>query len=195
MGRYLSIAVLGLSAALSASVIPQAISFMVALLSSILPVLASTRGQLSLVMLFVLCWSIRADLTESLIWALVGGLVIDLLSVLPLGTTSVALILIAFVANSVAQQLFRVRILFLVAMAPVATVFLTAFTLAALAMLGNTYDIMTVVSRVMIPSMIYNLFAVIPVYAIVRLIQRRLEGGMQIAPQSLTQGGNARAQE
>ena len=195
MGRYLSIAVLGLSAALSASVIPQAISFMVALLSNIIPLLDNTRGQLSLVMLFVLCWSIRAELTESLIWALVGGLALDLLSILPLGTTSVALILIAFVANGVAKQLFGVRILFLVAMTPVATVFITAFTLAALAMLGNTYDIIAVARRVMVPSMIYNLFAVIPVYALVRLIQRRLEGGLQIAPQSLAQGGNARAQE
>lgn len=195
MGRYLSIAVLGLSAALSASVIPQAISFMVALLSNIIPLLDNTRGQLSLVMLFVLCWSIRAELTESLIWALVGGLALDLLSILPLGTTSVALILIAFVANGVAKQLFGVRILFLVAMTPVATVFITAFTLAALAMLGNTYDIIAVARRVMVPSMIYNLIAVIPVYALVRLIQRRLEGGLQIAPQSLAQGGNARAQE
>lgn len=195
MGRYLSIAVLGLSAALSASVIPQAISFMVALLSNIIPLLDNTRGQFSLVMLFVLCWSIRAELTESLIWALVGGLALDLLSILPLGTTSVALILIAFVANGVAKQLFGVRILFLVAMTPVATVFITAFTLAALAMLGNTYDIIAVARRVMVPSMIYNLIAVIPVYALVRLIQRRLEGGLQIAPQSLAQGGNARAQE
>ena len=195
MGRYLSIAVLGLSAALSASVIPQAISFMVALLSNIIPLLDNTRGQFSLVMLFVLCWSIRAELTESLIWALVGGLALDLLSILPLGTTSVALILIAFVANGVAKQLFGVRILFLVAMTPVATVFITAFTLAALAMLGNTYDIIAVARRVMVPSMIYNLFAVIPVYALVRLMQRRLEGGLQIAPQSLAQGGNARAQE
>ena len=195
MGRYLSIAVLGLSAALSASVIPQAISFMVALLSNIIPLLDNTRGQFSLVMLFVLCWSIRAELTESLIWALVGGLALDLLSILPLGATSVALILIAFVANGVAKQLFGVRILFLVAMTPVATVFITAFTLAALAMLGNTYDIIAVARRVMVPSMIYNLIAVIPVYALVRLIQRRLEGGLQIAPQSLAQGGNARAQE
>ena len=115
MSRYLSIPILGLSAALTASIIPHAIDFFIALLSNLTPVLNNTRGQLSLVMLFVLCWSIRGDLADCLIWALVGGIALDLLSILPLGTTSIVLILIAFVANSVAQQLFSVRLFFLIA--------------------------------------------------------------------------------
>ena len=195
MGRYLSILVLGLSAALSASVIPQALSFLVSLLGSIIPVLEQTRGQLSLVMLFVLCWSLRAELTESLIWALVGGLVIDALSILPLGTTSIVLILFAFFVNSVARQLFRVRILFLVAVTPFATAILALYSTFALALAGLNYDIPTMLRLVLIPSIIYNLAAVVPVYAAVRLLQRRLEGGLQIAPQSLTPGSNAIAPE
>ena len=176
---------------MSASIIPHAITFVVSLLGNFVPMLEQTRGQLNLVMLFVLCWSVRAGLTESLIWALVGGLAVDSLSVLPLGATSLVLILFAFFVNSVARQLFRVRILFLVAVTPVATVILTLVTLFALALGGLNYDILTLARLVLIPSMIYNLAAVIPVYAVVRLIQRRLEGGLQIAPQSLTPGSGA----
>lgn len=195
MGRYLSILVLGLSAALSASIIPHAITFVVSLLGSVIPMLEQTRGQLNLVMLFVLCWSVRADLTESLIWALVGGLAVDLLSVLPLGATSLVLILFAFFVNSVARQLFQIRILFLFAVTPVATIIVTLYTTFALALAGLTYDIPTVLRLVLLPSIIYNLAAVVPVYAAVRLMQRRLEGGMQIAPQTLTPGASAIAQE
>lgn len=195
MGRYLSIPVLGLAAILSASVIPQAISFVVALLGNITPILANTRGQVSLVMLFVLCWSIRAELLDSLIWALVGGLALDLLSILPLGASSVALLLIAFSANVVAQQLFRIRVLFLVAATPIATAFFTLYTFFALSALGASYDFMAMTSLLLIPTILYNLLAVIPLYALVRLIQRRLEGGLQIAPQSLTQASTTRAQE
>ena len=195
MGRYLSIVVLGLSAALSASIIPHAIAFLVSLVGNFIPMLEQTRGQLSLVMLFVLCWSVRAEVTESLIWALVGGLALDSLSILPLGATSAVLILFAFLVNSVARQLFRVRILFLAAVTPIATIVLTLYTMFALALMGLNYDFFTVLRLVLIPSILYNLAAVIPVYAAVRLIQRRLEGGLQIAQQSLAPGPNAMAQE
>lgn len=191
MGRYLSIVILGLSAALSASVIPHAITFLVSLLGNFIPMLEQTRGQLNLVMLFVLCWSVRAELTEGLIWALVGGLVVDLLSILPLGATSAVLILFAFFINSVARQLFRVRVLFLVAVTPIATIVLTLYTMLALALMGQNYDFPALLRLVLIPSIIYNLAAVVPVYAVVRLIQRRLEGGLQIASQSLTPGSGA----
>ncbi len=192
MARYLSIAILGLAAALSASIAPQFLEFAVSLLGNITPVLDNTRGQLSLVMLVALCWSIRADLADALIWAFVGGLMVDMLSILPLGATSAAFILIVFAVNGIARQLFRVRLLFLVVAAPIVTLFLTTYNLAALALLGNTYDIPSVLRLILIPSMIYNLLAVLPVYAIVRMIQRRLEGGLQIAPQRLTQWIEAR---
>ncbi|MYD10201.1 MAG: rod shape-determining protein MreD [Chloroflexi bacterium] len=191
MGRYLSIFILGVSAALSASIIPHAIAFVVSLLGNLLPGLEQTRGQLNLVMLFVLCWSVRAELAESLIWALVGGLAVDLLSILPLGTTSVVFILFAFFVNSVARQLFRVRLLFLVAVTPPATIVLTLYTLFALALTGLSYDLPSFLRLVLIPTAIYNLVAVVPVYAVVRLLQRRLEGGLQIAPQSLAPGSGA----
>ncbi len=186
MGRYLSIPVLLLTAALSASVIPHAITFISSLLGSLVPVFEGTRGQLNLVMLFVLCWSVRAELSEGLIWALVGGLAVDLLSILPLGATSLVFVLFAFLVNTVARQLFRVRILFLVAVTPVATVVLTLYTMFALALTGLSYDLLLLLRLVLIPSVVYNLAAVVPVYAMVRLIQRRLEGGLQIAPQRLT---------
>ncbi len=195
MGRYLSIPILGLSAALMASMVPHVIDFLIALLSNITPVLNNTRGQLNLVMLFVICWSIHAELTESLVWAFVGGLALDLLSILPIGATSVALILIAFAVNGVARQLFRVRLMFLIAVTPLATLFLTTYTLFALAILGNTYEVLTVTRLVLIPTILLNLLAVMPVYVVVRLLQHRLEGGLQIAPQSLIQGSASRAEE
>ena len=195
MTRYLSIAILGLAAAISASIAPQFLDFAVALLGNITPVLNNTRGQLSLVMLVILCWSIRAELEDALVWAFVGGLMVDMLSILPLGATSAAFIIIVFAVNGIARQLFRVRLLFLVAAAPVATLFLTTYNLLALALLGSSYDIASVLRLILIPSMIYNLLAVLPVYAIVRMIQRRLEGGLQIAPQRLTQWIEARTGE
>lgn len=188
MGRYLSILVLGLSAALTASIVPHFVDFFLALVSSITPVLNNTRGQINLVLLFVLCWSVHADLAESLIWALVGGIALDLQSILPVGTTSVPLVLMAYSVNGIAQQLFHVRLIFLIVATPIATSLLSVYSLFALAMIGNVYDLMLVGWLVIVPSVILNLLAVVPVYGTVRLMQRRLEGGLQITPQSLSAG-------
>lgn len=195
MGRYLSIAILGLAAALSASFVPQFIAFVEALLSSVTPIQINSRGQPSLVMLLVICWSVRSSLGDGFLWALVGGIMLDLLSILPIGTTSAALVLIVFVVNGVARQLLRMRILFLLAMTIFATVFIAAFTVIALFLLGNTYDIPSLILLVLLPTMIYNLIAVLPMYAIVRFLQRRLEGGLQIAPHSLTLGSDTGSYE
>ena len=195
MGRYFSIGVLGLSAALSASFIPQFIAFVVALISNFTPILNDSRGQPQLVMLLVICWSIRSSLADAFVWALVGGIMLDLLSILPIGASSAALVLIVFVVNGVAQQLLRLRILLLLIMTALATVFMSAYNIIALFLLGNSYDITALIRLNLMPTLFYNLIAVLPLYAFVRMTQRRLEGGLQIAPQSLTLGTEMGARE
>ena len=191
MGRYLSILVLGMAAALSASLLPQALAFVMELGSSALPLLADTRGQLGLVMLLVLCWSLHANMTEGYIWAFVGGIALDLLSVLPLGTTSAALLIMVYAINRLSQQLLRARLILLLVMAAVATLFMAAYTYAALILLGYTYDLLAVGRYVLLPTLVYNLAAVLPLFAIVRFFQRRLEGGLQVAQQSFSQMSDA----
>ena len=195
MGRYLSIGVLGLAAALSASFIPQFIAFVVALLSNFTPVLNHSRGHPSLVMLLVVCWSLRSSLADGFVWALVGGIMLDLLSILPIGTTSAALVLIVFVVNGAAQQLLRMRVFFLLTATAIATVFMTAYTVVALFLLGHSYDVPALIRQMLLPTLIYNLLAVLPLYVLVRLAQRRLEGGLRIAPHSLTFGTEMASRE
>ncbi|MCY4144843.1 MAG: rod shape-determining protein MreD [Chloroflexi bacterium] len=194
MRRYLSILVLGVATALSASLLPQALTVVMELGGFALPLLAGARGQLSLVTLLVLCWSLQASLTESYAWAFVGGIALDLLSVLPLGATSAALLIMVYAINRLSQQLLRARVVLLLAMAAVATLFMTAYTYAALVLLGYTYDLWAVGRFVLLPTLVYNLVAVLPLFAIVRVVQRRLEGGLQIAPQGLSQTPGARRQ-
>jgi len=195
MGRYLSIGVLGLAAALSASFAPHFIAFVVALLSNFTPLLNNSRGQLNLVMVLVICWSLRSSLAEGFVWALVGGVFLDLLSILPVGTSSAALIIIVYAVNAVGRQLLRLRILFLLAITALATVLMSAFSLIGLFLLGNSYDIASMLRLVLLPTLLYNLVAVLPIHAFVRLLQRRLEGGLQVAPHGLSLGSETAARE
>ena len=174
MGRYLSVPILVFATALSASVLPQLVGFGVGLLGNVTPVLNNTRGQFSLVMLLVLAWSIRSDIVSGFVWALVGGILLDLYSAIPIGTSSAALMIIVYAANGAAQQLYRMRIVTLLAMTLLATLFFQVYTYCALLLLGLSYDILMVIRLVFIPTIIYNLVGALPTYAIVRLIQRRL---------------------
>ena len=60
-----------------------------------------------LLVLAVISWAIVRDLTEGAVWALIGGLCLDLFSVGPLGANSLALIAVAGLAFGVRQVLPR----------------------------------------------------------------------------------------
>lgn len=181
MGRYISIPILALAAAFGSSIVPQFIGFVEAIVGNFLPFFEATRGQLSLVMLLVVAWSIRSDLEGSFAWALVGGIMMDMLSIVPIGTSSFALVIIVYVVNAVSIQIYRVNILMILAITIVATIFLQFFTYLTLVLLGNSYNLFNLIRWMLIPTIIYNTLAILPVYIIVRLIQRRLEGGLQTA--------------
>lgn len=185
MGRYISIPILGFAAALSSSIIPQFIGFVLALLGSITPILDNSRGQLSLVLLLVIAWAIHADLTEGFVWAFVGGIAIDLLSILPIGASSFALVLIVFAINTISNQIYRINVVMIIAITLVSTVFMQFATYQILVLLGNSYNLLALIRLVLIPTLIYNAIAILPVYGVMRIIQRRLEGGLQSAPNTL----------
>ena len=194
MGRYLSIVVLGIGAALSASVIPQGLALLSALAGEALPFLSAGRGQLNLVMLLVLCWSLHATWAECAIWALVGGIALDLLSVLPPGATSAALLLLVYAVKQVSSPLMRARVALLLTAAAAGTIFLLVYTWLALAILGYRYDLLAMIQLTLLPSALINMAAVLPVYAGVRLMQRRMDSGLQVSPQMLAAAGNRRRQ-
>lgn len=187
MGRYLSIPILGLAAALSASIIPHMIGFAAAALGGLAPILENTRGQISLVMLLVMTWAIRSSMTDSFVWAFVGGIAMDLLSILPLGASSFALALIVFAVSAISHQLYQVRVISILVMTALSTVFLQVFIWQILALLGSSYDLPSLIRLVLLPTIVYNLAAVLPVYGFVRWLQRRLESGLQSAPHTLAQ--------
>lgn len=194
MGRYLSILILGLAAALSTTILPQLLTLAVSLAGNVTPVLSNTRGQINLVMLVALAWSVRADLSSAFIWAFIGGILLDLFSILPLGTSSAALLIIAYFANGVARQVYRARVFTILAMTFLATVFLYAFTFAALLLLGNQYDFLAQIRMVLMPTLFYNLVVCIPVYGVIRVVQRRVWAGRPESSGGLTRTAGARPQ-
>lgn len=158
MGNYLSIPILALAAVVQATFVPQ---------------IRLLGGGPDLVFLIVLAWSINIRLDGGVTWAFVGGILQDLFSAAPTGTSAVGLIMVVFAVNQLARQVQRVGIVLLLGLALAGTLFHQLTMILLLGLLGFRVDLIGDLSDVVLPTMLYNLILILPVYWIMRRIQRR----------------------
>lgn len=64
---------------------------------SVVPFVAGGRVHVDLVLVLVVCWVLVRGVQPALLWALLGGLCLDLLSDAPFGTAVLALSIVAYV--------------------------------------------------------------------------------------------------
>ncbi len=174
MGSFLSLPILMLAAALQVTVLPQ---------------ISVLGGRPDLVLLLVAAWSLNSTLEEGVLWAFVGGICRDLLSAAPIGTSIVGMVVIIFAIHTVRQQLFSVGIFTLVWVSVIGTVIqqLTVFIILNFTgfqpqfadQLG--YTVVLEHMRIFItPTIIYNLIGILPIYWLVRAIQRTLGTNLRL---------------
>jgi rod shape-determining protein MreD len=159
MGYYLAIPLLALAAALE---------------SSVLPFLRLYNGQPGMVLLMVLCWGLHAPLEEALFWAFIGGIFQDLLSITPLGTSTIALVIVLFGAEIIRKQVYRVSIITLMGMILGGTILHQVVVFIVLSLIGAPRDLGEVLTYILVPEIFYNLVLMLPVYVILRVFQRRI---------------------
>jgi rod shape-determining protein MreD len=174
MGSFLSLPITMLVAALQVTVMPQ-ISFW--------------GGRPDLVLLVVVSWALNSTLEQAVLWAFVGGICKDLLSAAPVGTSIIGLILIIFAIHTIREQLFSVGLFTLIWVSLIGTI-VQEFTVLLVLMLSGFqpefasqfgYGIIVDQFRLFIvPTIVYNLIGMLPVYIIVRLIQRAVGTNLRL---------------
>lgn len=157
MRRFLAIPLLALAAALQSSIIPQ---------------IRISSGQPDLVVLIILAWAFHAELDEAIFWAFTGGIMQDLLSIAPLGASVVGLLPTIFVINIIANQLYSINIILIFGIIMVGTIIQHIGFLIVLGITGIGVDLIGNIRYVMIPTLFYNLILALPVYWMVRRIQK-----------------------
>ncbi len=158
MRLYLAVPLLALAATLQSSIIPQ---------------IRIAQGQPDLVFLLVLAWSVNAELDEGVAWAFIGGVCQDLLSLVPVGTSSMGMILLVFGISGMGRQIYRVGLLLLVALVLAGTLLQQLVSMIILSLIGMPVDFIEGIRYVVLPTMLYNLVLIWPIYWFVRVIQRR----------------------
>ncbi len=174
MGSFLSIPIMILVAALQVTVMPQ---------------ISIWGGRPDLVLLVVVSWALNATLEQGVLWAFVGGICKDLLSSAPVGTSLIGLIFIIFAIHTVRQQLFSVGIFTLIWVSLLGTIIqefciftillLSGFQPYFVSQLG--YGIVIEQFQLFIvPTIVYNLIGIIPIYIVTRIIQRAVGTNLRL---------------
>jgi rod shape-determining protein MreD len=159
---YLGILLLGLASALQSSVIPQ---------------IRILGGQPDLIFLLVLAWTINTRLMDGLIWAFIGGLMHNLLSAAPLGVSSLSMILLIFVIDSIRRQVYSIGLPLLVLLVLAGSLIHQLMMMLILSLIGYEIAFLDSLTYVVVPTIAYNLVGMWPVYWFIRRVQRRMAGG------------------
>jgi rod shape-determining protein MreD len=166
MAGYLSIPVLAVVVILQATLMPE---------------LSIAGGTPDLVLLVVLGWSLMAGYEQGLLWAVVGGILQDLISAVPVGTTSLALVLVVSLAALIVGQVHPRNLVYPPLVAAAATLVVHLVTEFVLVVTGRPLPFLGLLLSVTLPSMVYNLVVMVPVYRILGTFYlagrpRRVEG-------------------
>ncbi len=162
MLAYLSVSIpiLALAAALQSSLVPQ---------------IRILGGGPDFVLLLVMSWSVNSEFDEALTWAFVGGIVQDLLSAAPTGTSSLGLILIVTVVQILDRRLYRVGFLLLSLLVVAGTLLKETVFALVMSFVGFPADFLNALSYAIVPSALYNVALLAPAYWFVRRVQKRVQ--------------------
>jgi len=159
MGNYLSVLILGLAAAAQSTLVPQ---------------IRLLGGAPDVVFLIVVAWSVNASLDESVLWALIGGILQNLLSAAPLGTASMGMVLVVFALDAMRRQVYRVGLPLLILIIIFGSFLHQLVVMLILSLSGFEILFLDNLRYVVAPTIAYNLVFVWPIYWFIRRVQRRL---------------------
>src|SRR3954470_9722000 len=128
MLTLLGLLLLALVALIEASVLPI-----------ILPTLLHVNVRPDLLVLLVVAVTLAGSLQDGVIWGFCGGLLLDLLAGLPLGTNALCLVGVALLANFGTSNPFRAHLVMPVGMAAGGTLFYYLLLLALRTVQGQHF--------------------------------------------------------
>lgn len=133
-----------------------------------------------LVLVLVIAWTILSDLEEGLGWAAIGGLSLDFMSAAPFGIFTLALVIVAIVANFSHGRIFGSSIVLPLGFTFPLSILFNGLALFILYLLGRPVIWLDAFNKVFLPVAIFNTGIMILIYPLLYYLYRRLH------PQPLT---------
>ena len=141
--------------------------------SSIGPFLTVIGVHPDLVLVAVIGWTLLRGPGEGLVWALIGGLALDLLSGGPFGATTVALVIASLLASLGYGRVFGGYLTLPLALTfPLSLAYYLVYTLI-LSVLKEPIAWIPALADIILPASVLNIAAMVFIYPLLRLLHRR----------------------
>jgi rod shape-determining protein MreD len=141
--------------------------------ATVLPYLEVLGVKVDLVILLVLAWSMRRGVEAGLIWALIGGIALDVLTAGPFGLGLVSCAVVTLIGGAFGPMLRRTSAFLPLVLTPLASILATLASALAMAALGWPIIWPELVALVVLPSALLNSLAMLVVYPLVAAIDAR----------------------
>ncbi len=134
--------------------------------SAIISQMALLHGTADLLLLVVIAWALQKRVRTAWQWSIIAGLMVTLVSALPLGVPIVMYTLSAGLAQILKQRVWQVPILAMFVTTFFASLLSQLVALGALQITGNPISFIQAINVIVLPSILLNLFLSIPIYAL-----------------------------
>jgi len=138
--------------------------------SSVLAQFRYFNGQPSLVLMLVIAWSLLNELGDALPWAIIGGIFVDIISLAPVGTTSLGYTLGVVAIHYLFGQMTQRNIFIPPTSAFIATLIHQAVLLIVLTFIGHRIPLRGAFVSWTLPTLLFNCLGILIVFPIMRRI-------------------------
>lgn len=125
------------------------------------------NGTTDLVLLAILAWALQKRVSTAWHWCIIGGLLVNLVSSVPLGVPLVGYGLATGLALLLRQRVWQAPILAMFVATFAGTLTSLGINLVALLAVGYPLPVLDSFNLVILPSMLLNILLAVPAYALV----------------------------
>jgi rod shape-determining protein MreD len=139
-----------------------AIALLAVLQTSLVSHLRLLEGRPDLVLLAIVAWALTGKGHEAMILGFAGGLFLDAFSAVPLGVSSVALVMVAAVVSYSEGQFWGINPIMQLAAVLAGSVLYYATIVFALVAVGQPVDLQQALGQIVLPGLFVHLILALP---------------------------------
>ncbi len=141
--------------------------------STVFPYLKVLGLRLDLVMILVVCWILIKDVDDGVVWAILGGIFLDLMSMAPFGTYIFALIPVVALAGFFKAVIPAYHSLLPFAVLPVATILYKLTANLVLVILGAPGEWPATVALIVLPATLVDSVAGVIIFWLISFVRNQ----------------------
>lgn len=140
-----------------------------------MPQLRLLDGSPDLVFLLVISWALKGSLQSSIAWAFIGGIALDLMSIQPVGTSTLGMLIVIYGINGLGERLYGIGFFALMAIVLIGTIVMQLCIIGVVFVVGHPIDWGYAMTDVIAPTLFYNGIVIWPIYGFVYMLQNQIE--------------------